>query len=105
MALNFWKDHQGAHLEKDRPLWVQRCVEYLVEHTAVSVEHARTIVWQTICEEVSRHHGESIDLTQTTAFALCIRNITHGQREVLALTDILTVMRHHLQPMDAIGQA
>ncbi len=95
-AMRFLQAHENEHLERDRPLLLQRCIDYLVDFCNVSSDTARVITHQVDGELQARHCKVSIDCSRTTSFALFIKH-ENGDQEAITVAALARLIAQRPQ--------
>jgi hypothetical protein len=93
VALAYLAEHQGAHLEHDRKLLVERCVAFLMDEHDISSREAEVATLQALGEFDSRRCKAYVDMTLTTSHAVFVRDPSNGRMRVFTVAELIDLVK------------
>jgi hypothetical protein len=93
VALSFLAEHQGAHLEAERALLVDRCIAHLLAKHMISNREAEVITLQALGEYESRKCSAYVDMTLTTSHAVFIREPATARIRVFTVAELIDLVK------------
>lgn len=92
-ALRFIRQHDGQHLSADRAHLIQRTMDHIMSEMDCSSATAERAVVRALSEHESRHQRAYIDVDDTTAFAVFVRDPLTKCTRVFTVTDLMRLVR------------
>ncbi|HDR9024796.1 TPA: hypothetical protein QDB09_005403 [Burkholderia vietnamiensis] len=93
VALSFLAEHQGEHLDHDRPLLIDRCVAHLIDTQLVSKREAEVAALQAYGERASRQCKAYVDVSLTTSHTIFIRDPLNGMLRVFTVAELFDLAK------------
>jgi hypothetical protein len=93
VALSYLAQHQGEHLERDRMLLIDRCMDHLIETHFVSKREAEIAALQAFGEHESRKCKAYVDVSLTTSHTVFIRDPGNGRLRVFTVAELMELVK------------
>ncbi|ADP02348.1 gp3 [Burkholderia phage KS14] len=92
-AHTFLAAHEGAHLDHDRAVLIDRCVAHLIDKALVSKREAEVATLQAYGERESRRCNAYVDVSLTTSHTVFIRDARNGMLRVFTVAELIDLVK------------
>lgn len=92
-ALRFIKQNEGQHLSRDRALLIDRAIHHVMLDTDCSTMTAERVVVRALAEHESRDQRAYIDVDETTAHAVFVKDPLTKCTRVFTVADLMRLVR------------
>lgn len=92
-ALVFIQKNASQHLESDRALLINRAIAHLVKILEITSSNAERAVCRALAEHESRSQRAYIDINESTAFAVVVRDPLTNCNRVFTVADLMRLVR------------
>ena len=93
VALAYLVEHQGAYLEHDRALLVERCIAHLLNEHMISSREAEVVTLQALGEHESKRCSAYVDMSLTTSHSIFICDPRNGRMRVFTVAELIDLVK------------